>query len=102
VHLVEQAQGGVLEFVGLLLDLSGGGRALARLALGDELAHGSDLLLDLLGLSLVEAVLELLESLLSVVYNTVSAVGSLDGVLALLVLLSVLLRVLDHVLDLSV
>ena len=102
VHLVEQAQRGVLELVGLLLDLGGGGGALTRLALGDELAHGCDLLLDLLGLSLVETVLELLEGLLGVVYDAVSAVGGLDGVLALLVLLSVLLGVLDHVLDLSV
>jgi hypothetical protein len=102
VHLVEQAQRGVLELIGLLLDLRGGGRALARLALRDELAHGGNLLLDLLSLSLVETVLELLEGLLSVVYDAVSAVGGLDGVLALLVLLSVLLRVLDHVLNLGV
>jgi hypothetical protein len=85
VHLVEQAQGSVLEVVGLLLDLGSGGATLTRLALGDELTHGRDLLLDLLGLSLVETVLKLLECLLSVVYNTVSTVGSLDGVLALLV-----------------
>ena len=102
VHLVEQAQRGVLELVGLLLDLGGGGGALTRLALGDELAHGCDLLLDLLGLSLVETVLELLEGLLSVVDDGGSAIGSLNGVLALLVLLSVALRVLDHGLDLRV
>jgi hypothetical protein len=102
VHLVEEAQRSVLELVGLLLDLGGGGRALTRLRLGDELAHGGDLLLDLLGLGLVEAVLELLEGLLGVVDNGVSAVGSLNGVLALLVLLGVALRVLDHGLDLRV
>jgi hypothetical protein len=102
VHLVEQAQAGVLELIGLLLDLSGGSSTLASLALGNELAHGGDLLLDLLSLSLVKAVLELLEGLLGVVHNAVSAVGGLDGVLALLVLLSVLLRVTNHGLDLSV
>jgi len=102
VHLVEQAQAGVLELVGLLLDLSSGSSALASLALGNELAHGSDLLLDLLGLSLVETVLKLLESLLSVVHNAVGAVGSLDSVLALLILLGVLLRVADHRLDFRV
>lgn len=102
VHLVEQAQRSVLELVGLLLDLSSRGGALARLALRDELAHGGNLLLDLLGLGLVKTVLELLEGLLGVVHNTVGTVGSLNGVLALLVLLSVLLRVPDHALDLGI
>ena len=100
VHLVEEAQRGVLELIGLLLDLSGGGGTLTRLTLRDELAHRGNLLLDLLSLSLVEAVLELLEGLLGIVDNAVGTVGGLDGVLTLLVLLSVLLRVLDHVLDL--
>ena len=102
VHLVEEAEGGVLELIGLLLDLSGGGGALTRLALGNELAHGGDLLLDLLSLGLVKTVLELLEGLLGIVDDGVGAVGSLDGVLALLVLLGVALRVLNHGLDLGV
>ena len=101
VHLVEEAQRGVLELIGLLLDLSGGGGTLTRLTLRDELAHRGNLLLDLLSLSLVEAVLELLEGLLGIVDNAVGTVGGLDGVLTLLVLLSVLLRVLDHVLNLG-
>jgi hypothetical protein len=102
VHLVEQAQASVLELIGLLLNLGSGSGALAGLARGDELAHGCDLLLDLLGLSLVETVLKLLEGLLGVVDDAVGAVGGLDGVLALLVLLGVLLRVTDHGLDLGV
>jgi hypothetical protein len=102
VHLVEQAQASVLEVIGLLLNLGRGSSALACLALGDELAHGSDLLLNLLGLGLVEAVLELLESLLSVVDDAVGAVGSLNSVLALFVRLGVLLGITDHGLNLSV
>ena len=102
VHLVEEAQRGVLKLVGLLLDLGRSGGALTRLALGDELTHGGNLLLDLLSLGLVETVLKLLEGLLGIVHDAVGAVGGLDGVLALLVLLGVLLGVADHVLNLGV
>ncbi|ROW02352.1 hypothetical protein VSDG_02455 [Cytospora chrysosperma] len=102
VHLVEEVQAGHLEVVGLLLDLSSGQGTLASLALGDELAESSDLLLDTVGLSLVQAVGELVQGLLSVVDNAVGAVGSLDGSLTLLVGLGILLGVLDHLLDLAV
>src|SRR5689334_363911 len=71
VHLVEQAQRSVLELIGLLLDLGRSGSALASLALGDELTHGGDLFLDFLGLSLVKAVLKLLERLLGIVNDAV-------------------------------
>lgn len=102
VHLVEERQRGVLELINLLLQLLSGGSALAGLGLGDELAENGNLLLDLVSLSLVEAVLELLESLLSVVQDGVGTVGSLDGSLALLVLSTVLLSILNHGLDLVV
>lgn len=102
VHLVEQGEGSGLKLVGLLLELLGGGGALARLALGNELAEGLDLGANLASLLLVEAVFELLEGLLSVVEDGVGAVGGLDGLLALLVGLRVLLGVLHHVLDLLV
>lgn len=102
MHLVEERQGSVLELVGLLLDLGSGGGALAGLGLGDELAERGDLLLDLLGLGLVEAVLELLQGLLGVVDNGVGAVGGLNGVLALLILLAVALGIVNHGLNLGV
>lgn len=102
VHLVEEGEGGGLELVGLGLELLSGGLALAGLVLGDELAKGGDLLADLVGLGLVETVLELLEGLLSVVQDAVGAVGGLDGSLALLVGLGVLLGIVDHTLDLGV
>ncbi|ROW05767.1 hypothetical protein VMCG_05263 [Cytospora schulzeri] len=102
VHLVEEVQAGHLEIIGLLLDLSSGQGTLTSLALGDELAESGDLLLDALGLGLVQAVGELVQGLLSVVDNAVGAVGSLNGSLALLVGLGVLLGVLDHLLDLVV
>ena len=101
VHLVEEAQAGGLELVGLLLELLGGSVALARLVLGDELAERGDLLTDLVSLGLVEAALELVEGLLGVVQDTVGTVGSLDSSLALLVLSTILLSVLNHGLDLS-
>ena len=102
VHLVEEGQAGSLELVGLGLELLGGGSALAGLVLGDELAESTNLLTDLLSLSLVQTVLEVLESLLGVVQDAVGAVGGLDGGLALLVLLAILLGVLNHGLDLVV
>ena len=102
VHLVEEGQAGGLELIGLLLEVLSSSVALARLVLGDKLAERGNLFTDLVSLALVEAVLELLESLLSVVQDTVGAVGSLDSGLALLVLGTVLLSVLNHGLDLSV
>ena len=102
VHLVEEAQAGGLELVGLLLELLGGSVALARLVLGDELAERGDLLTDLVSLGLVEAALELVEGLLGVVQDTVGTVGSLDSRLALLILSTILLSVLNHGLDLSI
>ena len=101
VHLVEEAQAGGLELVGLLLELLGGSVALARLVLGNELAERGDLLTDLVSLGLVETALELVEGLLSVVQDAVGTVGSLDSRLALLVLSTILLSVLNHGLDLS-
>ena len=101
VHLVEEAQAGGLELVGLLLELLGGSVALARLVLGDELAERGDLLTDLVSLGLVEAALELVEGLLGIVQDAVGTVGSLDSSLALLVLSTILLSVLNHGLDLS-
>ena len=100
VHLVKQGQAGGLELVGLLLELFGGGGALAGLVLGDELTEAVDLLLDLVGLGLVEAALKLLEGLLGVVQDAVGTVGGLNGGLALLVLSTVLLGILNHGLDL--
>lgn len=102
VHLVEQVQTGNLELVGLLLDLGGGSLALARLALGDELTESGDLLLDAVGLGLVELVGVLVQGTLGIVEDAVGAVGSLNGELALLVGLGVLLGVLNHLLDLVV
>jgi hypothetical protein len=102
VHLVEEAQAGLLELIGLGLHLLGGDLTLARLALGDELTERGDLLADGLGLGLVNAVLELLEGLLGVVGDRVGTVGGLNGSLAVLVLAGVLLGVVDHALDLLV
>lgn len=102
VHLVEEAQAGLLELVGLGLHLLGGDLTLARLALGDELAERGDLLADGIGLGLVNAVLELLEGLLGVVGDGVGTVSGLNGGLAVLVLAGVLLGVVDHALDLLV
>ncbi|KAH0238726.1 hypothetical protein KCV06_g321, partial [Aureobasidium melanogenum] len=102
VHLVEESKGGGLELVGLGLEVLGSGGTLTRLVLGNELTEAGNLLLDLVSLSLVEAVLELLEGLLSVVKNTVGLVGGLNGSLALLVSSTVLLGVVDHGLDLGV
>ncbi|QGI60123.1 hypothetical protein CEK27_004094 [Fusarium fujikuroi] len=101
VHLVEEVQAGNLELIGLLLDLGGGGGALTREVLGDELTEIGDLLLDGVGLSLVELVSILVESTLGIVQDAVSTVGSLDSTLALLVGLSVLLGVLNHLLNLA-
>jgi hypothetical protein len=100
VHLVEEAQAGLLELVGLGLHVLGRDLALARLALGDELAEGSDLLTDGIGLGLVDTVLELLEGLLGVVGDGVGTVGGLNGGLAVLVHASVLLGIVNHALDL--
>jgi hypothetical protein len=100
VHLVEEAQAGLLELVGLGLHVLGRDLALARLALGDELTERSDLLTDGIGLGLVDTVLELLEGLLGVVGDGVGTVGGLNGGLALLVRASVLLGIVDHALDL--
>jgi len=102
VHLVEEAQAGLLELVGLGLHLLGGDLTLARLALGDELTERGDLLADGIGLGLVNAVLELLEGLLGVVGDGVGTVGGLNGGLAVLVLAGVLLGIVDHALDLLV
>lgn len=102
VHLVEQSEGGVLQIVGELLDLFGGELALALLGGGDLLADVVDLLLDLLSFGLVETVLELLEGLLGIVHDAVSAVGGLNGGLALLVLVAVALSIVNHGLDLGV
>ena len=101
VHLVEEVQAGNLEVVDLLLEGIGRDGLLARLALGDELAEGGDLLTDGISLGLVEAVSVLVESLLGVVKDTIGLVGGLDSSLALLVLLGVLLGVLNHLLDLG-
>ena len=101
VHLVEEAQAGGLELVGLLLELLGGSVALARLVLGNELTERGDLLTDLVSLGLVKTALELGEGLLGVVQDAVGTVGSLDSSLALLVLSTILLSVLNHGLDLS-
>lgn len=101
VHLVEEGQAGSLELVGLLLQLLSSSGDLARLVLGDEFTKARDLLADLVGLGLVQAVLELLKSLLGVIQDAVGTVGSLDGSLARPVLLTVLLSVLNHGLDLS-
>ncbi|KAF3068827.1 hypothetical protein CFAM422_007852 [Trichoderma lentiforme] len=100
VHLVEEVQGSDLELIGLLLDLGGGGSAVARLDLGDVLAERGNLLTETVGLSLVELVGVLVEGTLSVVQDAVGAVAGLDGRLALLVRLGVLLGVLNHLLDL--
>lgn len=100
MHLVEQGQAGVLEVIGLLFDLGGSGGSLTRLALGDELAESSNLLLDLLSLGLVKTVFELLEGLLGIVDNAVGTVGGLNGVLALLVLLGIALGIVNHGLNL--
>jgi hypothetical protein len=100
VHLVEEAQAGLLELVGLGLHLLGGDLALARLALSDELTERGDLLADGLSLGLVDTVLELLERLLGVVGDGVGTVGGLNGGLAVLVLASVLLGVVNHALNL--
>ncbi|ROW15263.1 hypothetical protein VPNG_02959 [Cytospora leucostoma] len=102
VHLVEEVQAGNLQLIGLLLDLGSGQGALASLALGDELAESGDLLLDALGLGLVQTVGVLVQGLLGVVHDAVGTVGRLDGSLALLVGLGVLLGVLHHLLDLVV
>lgn len=102
VHLVEEVQAGNLELVGLLLDLGSGGLALARLALGDELAESGDLLLDAVGLGLVKLLGVLVQGALGIVEDAVGTVGSLNGKLALLVGLGVLLGVLNHLLDLVV
>jgi len=102
VHLVEESKGGGLELIGLGLEVLGGGGTLTSLVLGNELTEAGNLLLDLLGLSLVEAVLELLEGLLGVVKDTVGLVGGLDGLLALLISSTVLLGVVNHVLNLRV
>jgi hypothetical protein len=102
VHLVEEVEAGHLELIGLLLDLLSGSSALARLALGNELAEGGELLTDTVGLSLVELVGVLVQGTLGIVENAVGAVGSLDGRLAVLIGLSVLLGVLNHLLDLRV
>lgn len=102
MHLVEQSEGGGLELIGLFLELLGGGGTLTSLALGDKLTKRVNLLADLASLGLVEAVLEFLEGLLGIVQDRVSAVGSLNGGLALLVLLLVALGILNHVLDLRV
>lgn len=102
MHLVEEVQGGDLELVGLLLDLSGGGSAVTRLDLGDVLAERGNLLAQTVGLSLVELVGILIQSTLSVVQDAVGAVAGLNGRLALLVRLGVLLGVLNHLLDLVV
>ena len=101
VHLVEEAQAGGLELVGLLLQLLGGSVALARLVLGNELTERGDLLTDLVSLGLVKTALELGEGLLGVVQDAVGTVGSLNSSLALLVLSTILLSVLNHGLDLS-
>ena len=102
VHLVEEVKGGVLELVGLLLELLRSDLTLTRLRLGDDLTESSDLLTDLVSLGLVKTVGELVESLLGIVHDRVGAVSGLNGSLALLISLSVLLRVVDHVLDLLV
>lgn len=102
VHLVEESEGGGLELIGLLLEVLGGSGTLTGLVLGNELTETGDLLLDLVGLGLVEAVLELLESLLGVVQDTVGLVGGLNCGLALLVSGTVLLGIVNHGLDLRV
>lgn len=102
VHLVEEVEGGDLELVGLLLDLSGSGRAVAGLDLGDVLAERGNLLTETVGLGLVELLGILIQSTLSVVQDAVGAVAGLDSRLALLVRLGVLFRVLNHLLNLVV
>lgn len=102
MHLVEEVQGSDLELIGLLLDLGGGGSAVARLDLGDVLAERGNLLTETVSLSLVELVGVLVEGTLSVVQDAVGAVAGLDGRLALLIRLGVLLGVLNHLLDLVV
>lgn len=102
VHLVEQVQARSLELVNLLLELSRGGSTLTSLALGDKLTERSNLLTDLVGLGLVDPVLELVESFLGVGQHRVGPVGGLDDGLALLIGLSILLSIMHHVLDLAV
>lgn len=102
VHLVEEVEGGDLELVGLLLDLSGGGRAVTGLDLGDVLAERGNLLTETVGLGLVELLGILIQSTLSVVQDAVGAVAGLNGRLALLVRLGILLRLLNHLLNLVV
>ena len=101
VHLVEEVQASNLELIGLLLDLGSGSGTLTGEVLGNELTESGDLLLDGIGLSLVELVGVLVKSTLSIVQDAVSAVGSLNGTLALLIGLSVLLGVLNHLLNLA-
>lgn len=102
MHLVEQAQAGVLELINLSLQVLGADITLASLVLSDDLSQGSDLLLDLVSLSLVETVLELSESLLGIVEDGVGTVGGLDSLLAGLISTGVLLSVVNHALDLGV
>ena len=102
MHLVEEVKGGVLELIGLLLELLRGDLTLTRLGLRDDLTESSDLLADLVSLGLVKTVGELVKSLLGIVHDRIGAVSGLNGSLALLISLSVLLRVVDHVLDLLV
>ena len=102
VHLVEKGEGSGLESIGLLLKALRGDAGIAGLGLGNELTDGGDLLLDVLGLLLVDLLLELLEGLLGVVGDGVGAVGTLDSGLAGLIGLTELLGVVDHGLDLGV
>lgn len=102
VHLVEEVEGGDLELVGLLLDLSGGSRAVTGLDLGDVLAERGNLHTETVGLGLVELLGILIQSTLSVVQDAVGAVAGLNGRLALLVRLGILLRLLNHLLNLVV
>lgn len=102
VHLVKQIQRRSLDGVGLGLQLLGGDCTVARLGLGNKLPESSDLLLDGVGLGLVQLVLEILQCLLGIVYDRVRAVGGLDSVLAFLISNLVTLGIVDHRLNLGV
>lgn len=102
VHLVKQIQRRSLDGISLGLQLLCGDCAVARLSLANQLPEASDLLLDGVGLGLVELVLEILQCLLGIVHDGVRAVSSLDGVLAFLISNLVTLGIVDHGLDFGV
>jgi len=101
VDLLEELEGGVLNLIGLVLELSTLD-LLASLGTGNNLTESSNLLSDLVSLSLVNLGLELVQGVLGLVADRVSTVGVLNGLTASLILLLVLLGIVNHVLDLSI